>query len=450
MGDRRDFLARAAALSVLVSAGVGATAAEALKPPQAPTFMDYLRGSAVPKRFIDSFLQGPGWARFDPEIGYVLGNSLPHDGVDGSSTISTAQPNGARTSFLYRDRKPRINSYGNSFTQGHQVSDGETWQEYLAAHLGEPIGNFGMGGHGVYQAYRRLLREERSDHGAEFLIFYIWGDDPIRSLYRARWATNYPRYLKVHDDGLGFHGNFWSNMEMDLAAGRIMEREQLLTTPQSLYRMTDSAWMLEHLRDDLALQLTLYSAGVIGDLDRRAISRLAEALEFKFDWSLASRGGTVPGPFPTKPPVTALQAHASDLLDRYSFAATQQIIDKLKHSARTQGKKLLVLLFDPYRAMQQLHQGLPRYDQPLIDHLRRSEVRFFDMNEVHIEDFKAYRLSWQDYMNRYFIGHYTPSGQHFFAHAIKDTVVDWLHPKPLPYQSRDQQKISFEGYLRGL
>ena len=39
--------------------------------------------------------------------------------------------------------------------QCYQVSDGETWQEYLAAHLDEPIRNFGMGGYGVYQACRR-------------------------------------------------------------------------------------------------------------------------------------------------------------------------------------------------------------------------------------------------------------------------------------------------------
>ena len=36
-----------------------------------------------------------------------------------------------------------------------------------------------MGGYGVYQGYRRMIREERTDHGAEYLIFYIWGDDHI-------------------------------------------------------------------------------------------------------------------------------------------------------------------------------------------------------------------------------------------------------------------------------
>jgi hypothetical protein len=38
------------------------------------------------------------------------------------------------------------------YSDCHQVSDCETWQEYLAGHLGEPIRNFGMGGYGVYQA----------------------------------------------------------------------------------------------------------------------------------------------------------------------------------------------------------------------------------------------------------------------------------------------------------
>jgi hypothetical protein len=51
---------------------------------------------------------------------------------------------------MYADKKCRINTYGDSFTQCHQVSDGETWQEYLAAHLGEPVRNFGMGGYGAY------------------------------------------------------------------------------------------------------------------------------------------------------------------------------------------------------------------------------------------------------------------------------------------------------------
>ena len=38
-------------------------------------------------------------------------------------------------------------------------------------------------------------------------------------------------------------------------------------------------------------------------------------------------------------------------------------------------------------------------------------------------------------MKQYLIafGHYNPRGTHFFAYAIKDTVVRWLDPKPITY-----------------
>ena len=232
-----------------------------------------MRATAVSPATIERFLRGPSWARFDPKLGYVLGNYLPADGLDRSATLSTVQANGARTAFMYVGKKCRINTYGDSFTQCHQVSDGETWQEYLAAHLGEPVRNFGMGGYGVYQAYRRLVREEKTDHAADYLIFYIWGDDHIRSLLRCRHAIIYP----VWDDqgGRMFHNNFWPNLEMDLETGRFVERENLLPTADSLRHMTEPQWMVDHLKDDLALELLAYKSGFIRELDRQPIDRLA-------------------------------------------------------------------------------------------------------------------------------------------------------------------------------
>src|SRR5258708_30838751 len=147
---------------------------------------------------------------------------MPSDGLDRSSTISTSQPNGMRTARAYVDRPCRINAYGDSFTLCHQVSDGETWEEHLAGHLGEPIRNFGVGGYGVYQAYRRMIREERTAHAAEYLIFYIWGDDHIRSLLRCRHANTYK--WSNNGDGSRFHCNFWANLEMDPETGNWIEK----------------------------------------------------------------------------------------------------------------------------------------------------------------------------------------------------------------------------------
>jgi hypothetical protein len=130
------------------------------------TWERYLRESAVSREVIDAFVQRPHWAAFDPELGYVLHNCLVPWGADGSRTIETFRPDGARSRFRYAGRKPRINTYGDSFTECNQVSDGETWQEYLTGHFGEPAGNYGVGNYGVYQAYRRMLRVERTADGA--------------------------------------------------------------------------------------------------------------------------------------------------------------------------------------------------------------------------------------------------------------------------------------------
>jgi hypothetical protein len=399
------------------------------EPPEKPTYVEYLRGSAVPREVIDGFLHGPSWARFDPELGYVLGNFLPADGIDGSATISTARPDGARTAFMYADRPCRINTYGDSFTQCHQVSDGETWQEYLAAHLGEPIRNFGMGGYGAYQAYRRMVREERTDHGAEYLILYIWGDDHIRSLLRCRHALIYPWW--DHQGGRMFHNNFWCNLEMDLETGRFVEKENLLPTPQSLYRMCEPEWMVEHLRDDLALQLSAFKLGSIRDLDRRPIERLAALLEYPMDWGDEA----------------TLREQAGGLLDRYSLRATRLVLEKARQFADGSGKKLMVVLFDPSRSLGTMRRGEGRYDQGIVDYLAAEGFDVFDMNEVHLRDFRRSGLPYDEYRKQYFIGHYNPRGNHFFAYSIKDRVVQWLDPKPITYRKPDPSSIDFKGYL---
>ena len=72
--------------------------------------------------------------------------------------------------------KTRIHTFGNRFTQCSQVSDGGTWQEYLAQHLGEPVINYGVGGHSVYQMYLRTKMIGEADP-ADYVILNIWEDD---------------------------------------------------------------------------------------------------------------------------------------------------------------------------------------------------------------------------------------------------------------------------------
>ncbi len=61
--------------------------------------------------------------------------------------------------------------------------------------------------------------------------------------------------------------------------------------------------------------------------------------------------------------------------------------------------------------------------------------------------FKSFNLSLAEYRRRYFIGHYSPAGNHFFAFSIKDMIVGWLDPKPITYQDRALALESFLDYV---
>jgi len=401
-----------------------------------PTFEEYIRKNVASREEINVFLNKRSWAQFDPDIGYILNNYIPNDGLDQSSTISTVQPNGARTSFMYRNKKVRINTYGNSFTQCHQVSDGETWQEYLAAHLGEPVRNFGMGGLGVYQSYRRMIREEETDHDAEYILLYLWGDDHIRSLLRCRYML-IKDWINVnnHEEGPGvmFHGNFWSNIEMNLQTGQLEEKENLLSVREQLYKMCDPNWMHEHLKHDLALEMALYLKGKIKNPNLSALHLLAKHL-----------GMTVNLTNPAE-----LPSEIALLLHKYSFEATKYILDQARAFAHLKNKKLMIILFDPYGVTKELIRNGTRYDQEIVDHLEDNKFNYFDMNLVHVKDFKSYNLTLDQYFEKYFIGHYNPAGNHFFAFSLKPRIVEWLDPKPITYQDKKNKQINFKGYLQG-
>ena len=394
------------------------------------TFEQHVRARTCTREEIDHFLDPEklSWAQFDPEVGYILGNYLPQDGIDNSSTINTVQKDGTRSAALYAGRPRRINTYGNSFTQGAQVSDQETWQEYLAAHIGEPIGNYGVGGFGVYQAYRRLIRAEETDEGAEYVILYIWGDDHHRSFFCCR-RVSYP--IQRSAVPAMFEGNFWAHLEMDMENGHLVEKEALLQTPESLYNMTDPDFMYDALKDDLMLQMTLFCRDSIQEIDIKPLNVLAEILGFSPD-------------IPDQP--EQQRRWIENLRHAYAFAGTRYIIEQVLAFTQHRDKKLMIALYCP-RVTRQLISSGKRYDQPIVDYLRDNQILHFDMNLVHTEDYKCFNLSLEDYMARYHIGHYSPTGNHFFAHSIKNPIIEWLSPKPITYRDNESAMIHFRDYL---
>src|SRR5262249_17906152 len=173
--------------------------------------------------------------------------------------------------------------------------------------------------------------------------------------------------------------------------------------PESVYKMADPEWTVQALKDDLALNLFMYAQGSVNDLDMKSVRKLASWL--KFD----QQG------LDSEQPSTAL---IDRLITGYGFAATKMILAKAREFADHNGKQLLVVLFDPSRVMRPLVEGKPRYDQVIVDFLVEHRFRYFDMNLVHVEDYKNFKVPFYEYLKRYFICHYSPNGNYFFAYLI--------------------------------
>ncbi len=107
----------------------------------------------------------------------------------------------------------------------------------------------------------------------------------------------------------------------------------------------------------------------ISDIDIRKMKALAGYLDVEFN-----------------PDSKNLPKEIGKLLDNYAYAATRYILQRSSEYVKENDKKLMVVLFDPYGAMQQLLKNEPRIDQEIVDFLDRGDFNYFDMNLVHVED----------------------------------------------------------------
>jgi hypothetical protein len=400
--------------------------------------LDFLKEVAPPRAMIDRFLDEAAlsWAKFDPELGYLLHDSVVRNGMDGSYTIGQYGIWEERRTINYADRPCRINTYGNSFTQCHQVSDGESWQEYLAAHFGEPIRNFGVGGYGVYQAYLRMLRQEQTSAATEYVIFNVWSDDHRRSLYPWRWLhieqfrqRLYQTELSENEASM-FHANPWKHLRFNPTSGQFEEQPNPYPTPESLYQLCDPAHLYEAFRDKFDVQARLAMQN-ISDYQPDILRETAEALGVPVDFST--------------PEAAAKTAEA--LLLHCALRASMHVMDQVRPFIERSGKKLLVLLSYSNSDVIRACKGQPRFDQPFVDYLNANQMLYVDTLQKHIEEYQQFACSPEDYARRYYIGHYNPAGNHFFAFAIKDALVNWLEPKPLTYLAKGPSQQDLAGHL---
>ena len=382
------------------------------------------------ERFVDP--TQPAWAMFDTELGYVPHPCTVPDGVDGAISTYRYGIQGERIMINYADQPCRMNCYGNSMTQCHQVSDGETWQEQLAAHFGEPMRNFGVGGYGVYQAYRRLCRMEAEPCAAPFIVFNIFLDDHYRSLdsYRllrlGKWWRDYDRSLSTRM----FNANPWSHVRIDAGTGNLEFRPNLFPTPDSLFELCDRDFVVETFRDDMVVRLLVgFATNQFAFL--RDYDELANAVGVVLDLDDAERA----------------REAAHRLYDACAFRASLLVLDELQAFLRGEGKKLLVLLSYGEQTVAATCDGATRPDSTFVDGLQERGIAYADSLTAHQSDYRAFSLDGETYTKRYYNGHYTPIGNHFFAFAVKDTIREWLQPGPPAYESAEPSFATQAGRL---
>jgi hypothetical protein len=371
----------------------------------------------------------PCFIRFDPVLGYELKDYLFSDGIEGSQSSYRYGKHGGHRHLINGAGQPcRINTYGDSYTQCAQVSDGQTWQEVLAAHLREPIRNFGVGGYGVYQAYRRALRTEViPDLAAKYLILNIWDDDYLRNLDAARWirvgwmCRDLPRGKK---DGYPVHGFPWAHVRYDLRQARWVERPGLCRKASDLRKLIGKANYYRTFKDDSVARLCALREGghaPIGELEA-----LAEAFGLKVN--LRDR--------------RTRQADARTLHNTYGLRSTMYVVSQFRRWAQANGRQLMVLLsYDVPTVRTYLRTG-QRWDGEFVRFLQRERYTYVDFLPKVRPEYRAFRGSLDAFCARFYVGragaqvfgHYNPYGNFWFAYALRPHVVEWLDPKPPAYR----------------
>jgi hypothetical protein len=347
-----------------------------------------------------------GWT-YDSELGWRLCDAVRPDGINGSKTFYHYEADGARRVINAAGKPCRVHTYGNSFTHCDQVSDGETWQEYLAAHLQEPIKNYGVGGYSVYQAYRRMLLVDKTETGAKYIILNVYDRDHQRNL-NPWWPISSVR--SPHDFTV-------PHLRVNVEQGRCDEIENPSRTADELYRLCDEEFVWRTFKDEPVL-LTVLAAK--GD------AALAQELE----GPIAARFGISKARFKA---TTAAERIAKIHMAAALFA-TRNVITWTERFAEKSGTRLLLLLTFGRGNIKAELQGRPRFDQELLDWLKDKPYPVVDVRNAFRAEYQQFKGDADHFLDRFYIGHHSPAGNYFLAAAIRDRLIKALDPPPLPYR----------------
>ncbi len=376
----------------------------------------YLRTIRLNRQRVEDFISGeygprdkrPGEVfQYDAELGWVHHEAVGSTGVDGTKVFYNYESDGARKVINFPGRPSRIRTYGDSFTHCSQANNNETWEEYLAAHLQEPVRNYGVGGYGVYQAYRRMLKVEKQIPGG-YIILNIWDDDHYRNL--DAW-----RSIRF---GYGSRCGFTlPHLRVDVAKGRCEQRENVSKTPDDLHKLCDEDYLWRTFRDDPVLKMVMAARKGGGNISDELVNPVAVTFGIP-DEKIAD---------------TEMAKKIKKIHTEAALFATRNIVTWAEAFAKEAGKKLMIMLSFGRGNVANDLSGRPRFDRSFVDWLEGKAYPVIDMRDAFAEDYKKVKVDVNQDLKPFYNGHHTPRGNFTTACAIKDKIVQWLDPKPKPY-----------------
>ena len=377
----------------------------------------YLRSIMPSRQRVEDFITGRYGPRdknpdeifqYDSELGWVHHEAVGSSGVDGSKVFYNYESDGARKVINFPGQPSRIRTYGDSFTHCSQASNNETWEEYLAAHIQEPVRNYGVGGYSVYQAYRRMLKVEKQISGG-YIILNIWDDDHYRSL--DAW-----RSIRF---GSGSRCGFTlPHLAVDVAGGTCTQVENISRTTEDLFRLCDEDYLWRTFKDDPILKMVMAAREGGKDISDELVNPVAVTFGIP-DEKIAD----------TEAAKKIKQIHTEAAL-----FASQHVVTWAERFAAENAKKLMIMLSFGQGNVAAYLSGRGRFDQDFAEWLKGKPYPVIDMLDAFAADYRRHKADVDQYLAPFYNGHHTPRGNFFTAWALKDRVVEWLDPKPLPYR----------------
>ena len=270
-----------------------------------------------------------------------------------------------------------------------------------------------------------MLREESSSAAIQHIILNIWSGDHFRSVMSWRWLhiqgfrQHVLQRAAAKEQISLFHANPWAHLHLNTETGIYEERENPCPTEDSLFRLCELEYVTEWVLEDDFTQVLLAQNG-FEDVDKAVLTRIGGCLDVPVDDSDSD----------------SLAKSAFALRRMYGLRSSMYVVDEARKFAEDADKSLIVLLSYDSNEVIRACRNEPRFDAPYLEYLQNSGVPYVDSLNAHVEDFGCYSGNTDDYAKRYYIGHYNPGGNHFFAFAIKDQLVDWLAPPPPTYQDQ--------------